>query len=117
MRTKTLLIYLGLLIAGALFPLSLAPLSYWPVAVISMAALFLTLPQQSAKEAFKRSTIFGLGMFGTGVSWVFVSMYFFGDISFLCFVLILRHLIHHSFICVVRPSTTGTSLSYSVVGM
>lgn len=83
MRTKTLLIYLGLLIAGALFPLSLAPLSYWPVAVISMAALFLTLPQQSAKEAFKRSTIFGLGMFGTGVSWVFVSMYFFGDISFL----------------------------------
>lgn len=83
MRTKTLLIYLGLLIAGALFPLSLAPLSYWPIAIISMAALFLTLPQQSAKEAFKRSAIFGLGIFGTGVSWVFVSMYFFGEISFL----------------------------------
>ncbi|MDG1693277.1 MAG: apolipoprotein N-acyltransferase [Porticoccaceae bacterium] len=83
MRTQTLLLYLGLLIAGGIFPLSLAPFSCWPVAIISMAALFLSLPQQSATEAFKRSVFFGLGMFGTGVSWVFVSMYFFGDISFL----------------------------------
>ena len=83
MRIKTLSHYLVLLIAGTLFPLSLAPLSLWPMAIISMVILFSSLYQQSAKDAFKRTLVFGLGMFGAGVSWVFVSMYFFGDISIL----------------------------------
>ena len=81
MRTKSFTPYLSLLIAGALFPLALAPYSFWPMAIISMAILFFNLHQQSAKYAFIRSAIFGLGMFSTGVSWVFVSMYVFGDIS------------------------------------
>ena len=83
MRPNSLLIYTGLLLAGALFPLSLAPFSYWLAAIISMAALFASLPDQTAKESFKRAAIFGFGMFGAGVSWVFVSMYSFGDVSFL----------------------------------
>ena len=81
MRTQTLSLYLSLLIAGALFPLSLAPFSYWPIAILSMAILFSKLPQQTPKGAFKRTAVYGLGMFGSGVSWVFVSMYVFGDIS------------------------------------
>ena len=81
MRTQTLSIHISLLVAGALFPLSLAPFSYWPMAIITLAVLFSNLLQQSAKDAFKRSATFGLGMFGTGVSWVFVSMYVYGDIS------------------------------------
>jgi apolipoprotein N-acyltransferase len=81
MRTKSMTLYLGLLFAGALLPLALAPFSFWPIAIISMVILFSNLYEQSAKNAFKRSFIFGLGMFGTGVSWVFVSMYVFGDIS------------------------------------
>lgn len=81
MRTKTLRLHLGLLIAGALFPLALAPFSYWPIAIVSMTILFYNLHQQSAKQAFVRSAIYGLGMFGTGVSWVFVSMYVFGNVS------------------------------------
>lgn len=81
MRTQTLSLYLSLLIAGALFPLSLAPFSYWPIAILSMAILFSKLPQQTPKDAFKRTAVYGIGMFGSGVSWVFVSMYVFGDIS------------------------------------
>ena len=81
MRTQTLSLYLSLLIAGALFPLSLAPFSYWPIATLSMAILFSKLPQQTPKDAFKRTAVYGIGMFGSGVSWVFVSMYVFGDIS------------------------------------
>lgn len=81
MRTQTLSHYLSLLVAGALFPLSLAPFSFWPIAIISLAVLFYNLLQRSARDAFKRSATFGLGMFGTGVSWVFVSMYVYGDIS------------------------------------
>jgi len=81
MRNQTLSLYLSLLIAGALFPLSLAPFSYWPIAILSMAILFSKLPQQTPKDAFKRTAVYGIGMFGSGVSWVFVSMYVFGDIS------------------------------------
>lgn len=81
MRTKSMTLFLGLLFAGALLPLALAPFSYWPIAIISMAILFSNIYEQSAKNAFTRSLIFGLGMFGSGVSWVFVSMYVFGDIS------------------------------------
>lgn len=83
MRPNLLLTYIGLLAAGALFPLSLAPFSYWFIAIISIAVLFSTLTDQTAKESFKRASIFGFGMFGTGVSWVFVSMHSFGDVSFL----------------------------------
>lgn len=83
MRPNLLLTYISLLLSGALFPLSLAPFSYWFVAIISIAILFSTLTNQTAKESFKCASIFGFGMFGTGVSWVFVSMYSFGDVSFL----------------------------------
>jgi apolipoprotein N-acyltransferase len=81
MRTQTLPLYLSLLIAGALFPLSLAPFSFWPIAILSMAILFSKLPEQTPMDAFKRTAAYGMGMFGSGVSWVFVSMYVFGDVS------------------------------------
>jgi len=83
MPPNPLLIYLGLFFSGAAFPLSLAPYSYWPIAIISMAALFISLPYQTPKNAFKRAVIYGLGMFGTGISWVFISMHSFGDVSLL----------------------------------
>ena len=50
MRTKTLSLYLSLLVAGALFPLSLAPFSLWPIAIFCMAFLFSSIFQQSAKD-------------------------------------------------------------------
>jgi apolipoprotein N-acyltransferase len=72
---------LGLISAGALFPLSLAPYSVWPVAIFSMAVLFFSLANQQAKHAFFVALLFGLGMFGVGTSWVFVSMHSFGGVS------------------------------------
>ena len=83
MRPKFLLFYTGLFLAGALFPLSLAPFSYWLMAIASLAVLFASLTGQTAKELFKRAATFGFGMFGTGVSWVFISMHSFGDVSLL----------------------------------
>jgi apolipoprotein N-acyltransferase len=83
MRPEFLLFYTGLFLAGALFPLSLAPFSYWLIAIASLAVLFASLTGQTAKELFKRAATFGFGMFGTGVSWVFISMHSFGDVSFL----------------------------------
>jgi apolipoprotein N-acyltransferase len=83
MQPNNLIKMLGPLGAGALFPFSLAPYSVWPVAIFSMACLFYALSNQSSRRAFWISTLFGMGMFGVGTSWVFVSMHSFGGVSVL----------------------------------
>ena len=63
------------LIAGLLFPLAFAPYDLWPLLFVSVAAGFWCQQQAgSGKEAFLRGWLYGLGMFGFGVSWVHVSM-------------------------------------------
>ena len=71
----------ALFIAGALLPLSLAPFSLWPVAMLSIAVLFTLLPNQSPLGAFKRAALFGAGLYLTGASWIYISMYVHGDVS------------------------------------
>ena len=67
------------LAAGALFPLGLAPLTLWPLIPISMALLLLTLEGQTPKRAFWRAFLYGMGFHGVGVSWVYVSIHFYGN--------------------------------------
>ena len=63
------------LIAGLLFPLAFAPYDLWPLLFVSVAAGFWCQQQAATgKEAFLRGWLYGLGMFGFGVSWVHVSM-------------------------------------------
>ena len=69
------------LISGALITLSLAPFSFWPLAIIASAILFIVLQQQSIKHSFWLGWFFGLGLFGTGASWVYVSIHEFGYTS------------------------------------
>ena len=69
------------LFAGALFPLGMAPLNWWPLIPLSMLGLFLLLQQQPAKGAFWRAFWFGMGFHGVGVSWVYVSIHFYGGTS------------------------------------
>ncbi|PTB82572.1 apolipoprotein N-acyltransferase, partial [Methylophaga nitratireducenticrescens] len=69
------------LLAGAILPLSLAPFHYYPLAVLSLLALFLSWQGVSPRQALWRGTLFGTGMFGVGVSWVFVAIHVFGQAS------------------------------------
>lgn len=69
------------LISGALITLSLAPFAFWPLAIIATAILFVVLQQQSIKHSFWLGWFFGLGLFGTGASWVYVSIHEFGYTS------------------------------------
>ena len=67
------------LFAGLLFPLAFAPYDLWPLLFVSVAAGFWCQQQAcSGKEAFLRGWLYGLGMFGFGVSWVHVSMHDYG---------------------------------------
>jgi len=69
------------LLCGALLPLAFAPFYLYPLAVAVPAVMFLLWQGLTAAQAFRRGYWFGLGMFGVGVSWVFVSMYDFGGVG------------------------------------
>ncbi|MGS2717256.1 apolipoprotein N-acyltransferase [Eionea flava] len=68
------------LFAGAITPLSFAPFHLWPVSLLSLAILGALLSRApTAKLSLLLALAFGLGYFGTGVSWVYVSIYYFGS--------------------------------------
>ncbi|TAN47602.1 MAG: apolipoprotein N-acyltransferase [Methylococcaceae bacterium] len=69
------------LLAGLLFPLAFAPFQQSWLAMLCLAALFYTWHDASPKAAAWRGYLFGLGQFGFGVSWVYVSMHDFGGAS------------------------------------
>ncbi|QKT03104.1 apolipoprotein N-acyltransferase [Ectothiorhodospiraceae bacterium 2226] len=71
---------LAALLAGAALPLAFAPFHLWPLAVLAPLVLFaLWLPPLTPRRAAWRGYLFGLGMFGVGVSWVFVAIHVFGE--------------------------------------
>ena len=68
------------LISGAVTPLSFAPFNLWPIGLIAIAIFaFASCRTQTPKTAFLYALSFGVGYFGTGVSWVYVSIYYFGS--------------------------------------
>ncbi|RKZ96734.1 MAG: apolipoprotein N-acyltransferase [Gammaproteobacteria bacterium] len=71
------------LLAGALLPLSFSPFHFYPVAVLSLTLLFLSWQAVSAKQAAIRGFLYGLGMYGVGVSWIYVAIHDFGNASIL----------------------------------
>lgn len=66
------------LIAGAFVTLSLAPFNIWPLGMVAPLVLYLCLQCSSPSRGFLRALLFGLAMFGSGTSWVYVSIHDFG---------------------------------------
>ena len=66
------------LTAGLLLPCAFAPYGLWPLAVLSLALLFALLRDASPRAAAWRGYVYGLGMFGHGVTWIQVSIHKFG---------------------------------------
>ncbi|MDZ7748624.1 MAG: hypothetical protein U5K43_07125 [Halofilum sp. (in: g-proteobacteria)] len=72
-------VLLSALAAGGTLPLAFAPWSWWWLAPLPLAALFLLVMNASPRRAFGVGYAFGLGLFGVGVSWVHISVARFGD--------------------------------------
>lgn len=72
--------YILAAIAGLLSPLAFAPFNFIPVIFVSLAVLFTVWRVSSPRDAFRSGFLFGVGMFGVGVSWVYVSMHDFGGV-------------------------------------
>jgi len=66
------------LLAGMLFPLGLSPTAVWPLVPLSAGVLFALLEWQRSQPAFRIGYLYGLGFFGTAVSWVYVSIHTYG---------------------------------------
>ncbi len=108
------------LLGGALFSLSLSPLGFWPLAFASPAALYAVTRKGSVKRTILRFYLYNVGLFGVGVSWIFVSINEFGNASvFLSGVLVSLFVLAYSLTCVPqavlyaryfrRPAMLGAS--------
>ncbi len=66
------------LLAGALLPLAFSPFGYWPLAILCPALLMRLCSAVAARRAALRGFAFGVGTFGAGTWWLYVSIHDFG---------------------------------------
>ena len=95
---------LAVLLAGALTVTAFAPYGWHPVAILSLAILFNQWLRDSPRQALLHGGLFGLGFFGVGVSWVFVSVYVHGHVPMAASILVTL-----VFVCVLSlyPALLG----------
>jgi apolipoprotein N-acyltransferase len=65
-------------LAGAATVLAFAPIGFYPLALLSFGVLVHLWSKAAPRECFWTGFAFGMGLFGAGVSWVFVSLNTFG---------------------------------------
>ncbi|MDX2164701.1 MAG: apolipoprotein N-acyltransferase [Gammaproteobacteria bacterium] len=88
--------FLGAFLAGAILPLAFAPKGIYILAVLSPLLLFYVLENTSPKTAFWRGLIYGLGFFGFGAYWIFISINTYGSTN-----LFISSFITFGFICIL----------------
>ncbi len=67
------------LLCGGLMPLGFAPFGWYPIPILAMAVLALVLRSSESRDALWSGWLFGIGQFGVGVSWVYISIYLYGN--------------------------------------
>ncbi|MFK7831414.1 MAG: apolipoprotein N-acyltransferase [Congregibacter sp.] len=111
--------------AGILVTLSLAPFELWPAAVLGCALYAYLLASCTPMQAIGRGWLFGLGFFGSGASWVYVSIQVHGNASIelaagltalFCAGLALLHALQAwMYTRIVRPLPGGMLLGFAAL--
>ena len=96
------------LLGGALFSLSLSPIGFWPLAFASPVALYAVTQEGSVRRTILRFYLYNVGLFGVGVSWIFVSINEYGNASVpLSGFLVLLLVLAYSLTCVPQAVLYG----------
>jgi apolipoprotein N-acyltransferase len=69
------------LLAGAAGVAAFAPLGWYPLSYLSLAVLFERWLEDTPRRALFDGALYGLGYFGAGVSWVYVSVHTYGHVA------------------------------------
>ena len=123
-RLHPLLVLVLAPLAGALVTLSLAPFGIWPAGILSCSLYAYLLCTCRPRQALWRGWLYGLGLFGSGVSWVYVSIHIYGaapvPLALLLIVLFCAGLalFHASFawcyVYFVRPLPGGMLIGFPI---
>lgn len=95
-------------LAGLLGVLAFAPFHLYPLIIVSLALLLRVFQRSNTSQAFRRGFCYGLGFFGAGVSWVYVSIHSFGDAPAILAMLLTALFI---FILALFPALVGLTLN------
>lgn len=108
--------YLFAAIAGGLLPLAFAPFELYPLALIAPAVLFVMWQRATPMQGFLLGGLFGVGMFGAGVTWIFISIHEYGDVNLFLslflttlFVVVLSLFPAMAGYCAARFKVSGSS--------
>lgn len=96
--------------AGLLIPLGFAPFHLPGLSLLGIALLFAQLGYQQRSTCFISGFVFGLGYFGFGVSWVYVSIHDYGHIH-----AILSGLITLLFVFILSLYPGFMALTYGIL--
>jgi apolipoprotein N-acyltransferase len=77
------------LLAGAIFPLGFAPFGWYLLPVVALATLAVLVFPARSRDAFLYGWLFGIGQFGVGVSWVYISIYLYGNAGLLLSIAVM----------------------------
>ena len=80
-RQTPLLFYVAATLAGAALPLAFAPFGFWLAAPLSAGILCFLLTGTAPRTAFRLAWWFGVGFYGIGTSWIYVSIHTYGAAS------------------------------------
>lgn len=81
--------YVYAFLLGALLVFGFSPFNFWPFGLVIPALLFLLFEQKKPKQAFGVGFCFGLGEFGVGTSWTYISLAHYGNGILLALVVTL----------------------------
>ena len=65
-------------LSGVLLTLSFAPFNYSYLSLISLIIIFLAWQQSTPARATLRGYLYGLGLFGSGIPWIYISVHVYG---------------------------------------
>jgi len=73
--------YICAILAGLFLPLGFAPFELWILSILSFSCLIYLLDSLDWRQSFYVCFCFGLGYWVVGISWVYVSIHYHGNID------------------------------------